>query len=380
MGGGGAVFEDGVEEGLVVGDGVEALLDGFEESDNGIGNGVFEGAVLGALELGFECGDGGIGGGGKDSEEVGNARFVVGAADIGAGVGDSGANFLADDSGGIEEEKAAGLIGVRLRHFAGGILERFDAGGGFGDIDIRHFKGVGISGIELNGEVAAEFDMLFLVFADGDAIGVVEEDIGGHEDGIKQQACADEVCVAALRFILKLGHAFELAERAEAAEDPCEFIVADDVALGEQVAFGGIEAAGDVHCEGTVRGLAQFGGFIGEGDCVLIDDTEKALKVIDERTPIGDGAEKVAEVEVAGGLSAGEDSGFHGGVAGSVVGEDVLECLAVALAGLGDDIGGQARARGRFIPCDGFEKIADKLLIERGLRASGLEIGGGPKA
>jgi hypothetical protein len=42
--------------------------------------------------------------------------------------------------------------------------------------------------IESYGEVAGEFEMLCLVFADGDVRGVVEKDVGGLEDGVGEEA------------------------------------------------------------------------------------------------------------------------------------------------------------------------------------------------
>jgi hypothetical protein len=49
--------------------------------------------------------------------------------------------------------------------------------------------------VESYGEVAGKFEMLCLVFADGDVRGIVEKDVGGLEDGIGEEAEFESVFV-----------------------------------------------------------------------------------------------------------------------------------------------------------------------------------------
>ena len=72
--------------------------------------------------------------------------------------------------------------------------------GGFGD-----GESVAEAAIEALGEVAGEFEVLELVFADGDEGGVVEENVGRHEDGVVEDANVGAVLAFGLFF--ELGHA-----------------------------------------------------------------------------------------------------------------------------------------------------------------------------
>lgn len=56
--------------------------------------------------------------------------------------------------------------------------------------------------------------MLLLVFTDRDLVGVVEEDVGGHEGWVSEEADADEFF--AFGFVFILGHAVELTDGAVA--------------------------------------------------------------------------------------------------------------------------------------------------------------------
>lgn len=42
--------------------------------------------------------------------------------------------------------------------------------------------------VKADGQLTREFEVLGLVFTDGDVCGVVEEDVGGLEDGVGEEA------------------------------------------------------------------------------------------------------------------------------------------------------------------------------------------------
>ena len=144
--------------------------------------------------------------------------------------------------------------------------------------------------------------MLLLVFADGDDVGVVKENICRHQHGIEEQTGVDGDLF--LRLVLKLRHAFELAERADAGEHPREFVVAVNVALNEEVALFGIESASHVLREAGIGVFAEFGGNFRERDGVLVGYEEIAFVIILHGAPIAHCAEIVPEVEPSRGLSS----------------------------------------------------------------------------
>src|SRR6185437_1082739 len=56
----------------------------------------------------------------------------------------------------------------------------------------------------------------------------------------------------------------------------------------------------------------QNGGLLKNGDGVQVDDAEDALVIVLNPDPILEGAQLVADVQIAGRLHPGEDSCFHG--------------------------------------------------------------------
>ena len=86
-------------------------------------------------------------------------------------------------------------------------------------------------------------------------------------------------------------------------------LVEDDVLLG-------IDARRD-HGGGHFAGIGdQFLRVLPHGDRMHVDDAENALEVVLEGNPVADCAEIVAEMEVAGGLNAGEDAAHEFGPLG----------------------------------------------------------------
>ena len=152
--------------------------------------------------------------------------------------------------------------------------------------------------------------MLSLVFADGYAVGVVEEDVGCHEHGIAEQTGIDAgLCPGAgvgelylaggVRLLvlvhletelgdlfLELRHALELAYGREAGENPGKLGVSGDVRLGELVTFFGIETASDVLGDALEHVAPKVGRLVGDGDGVHVDNAEIALEVVQHGGPI----------------------------------------------------------------------------------------------
>ncbi len=86
--------------------------------------------------------------------------------------------------------------------------------------------------VEAHGEVTGQLHVLALVVADGHLVGVVQQDVGGHQRRVGEQPGGDELGPVAL--VLELGHAPQLADRCGALEDPRQLGVLGHVALHEQ--------------------------------------------------------------------------------------------------------------------------------------------------
>ena len=140
-----------------------------------------------------------------------------------------------------------------------GVLQIHDARPDRGEGRLRDDERVAEGVVEPDRDVARQLDVLALVVADGDLVGVVEEDVGGHQHRIVEEADAHELL--ALGLLLELRHPPQLAERRGAVEDPRELGVGPNVALDEQQGAVGIEAGGhQPHRHAAGRGRSARAG------------------------------------------------------------------------------------------------------------------------
>ena len=173
----------------------------------------------------------------------------------------------------------------------------------------------------------------WLVLAHGDEVGVVKQDVRGHQHGVAEQTGVDRglspgpfvgkldlavgrVGLGGLEaefggLVLELGHALELPDGGQAGQHPGEFGVPDNVRLEELVAFVGIKTAGNVLGHALVGVLPENRGFGGRGDGVQIDDPEVAFVPVEHFRPVAHRSEVVAQGEIARGLGAGQDDRFR---------------------------------------------------------------------
>src|SRR5581483_11241400 len=143
-------------------------------------------------------------------------RANVGIAGIGAadarGVRDHGLQLGAYFGFGIAEENA---VAVGLRHLAavgagklgGGREQRLGLGE---DVVAVRIGGGGadfarVELVETAGDFAADFEVRDLVFADRDVLRLVDEDVGGHENGVAEESKRAEVLVVNVLALLFVG-------------------------------------------------------------------------------------------------------------------------------------------------------------------------------
>jgi len=161
--------------------------------------------------------------------------------------------------------------------------------------------------VELLRDVARQFEVLLLVFADRHMGGAIEQDVGRHQHRIVVQADRRVLAVLA-GFFLELGHAVEPADPCDAIEDPGQFGVAGDLALVEHDVLLRVDAAGN-------KGRGDLAGVAGEfqratphrdalRDRVHVDHAIDAVVAFLQLDEIDDRAEVIAEMQIAGRLDA----------------------------------------------------------------------------
>jgi segregation and condensation protein A len=162
--------------------------------------------------------------------------------------------------------------------------------------------------VEANCGVAGDLDVLSLILADRDVIGVVEEDVGGLEGRVGEQPTADEVLLALGRLVFELGHPRQFAVAHGALHDPAELIVFEHMALGEDGRHVGVEADGEQHRSGAQGRSTHLTRFVGDREGMEVDHSVERIGTVLTVDPIAQCSEVVAEVQVAGGLDTRQHS------------------------------------------------------------------------
>ena len=132
-------------------------------------------------------------------------------------------NLLFNGFGIVQQIDTRVGIRVALAHLLRWIIQRHDTRAHLANLVLRDDEDLlAVVRVEALRQVAREFDVLSLVVAHRDVMGLVQQDVAGHQDGVTQQACGDAIQVLA-RFRLELRHPVQPAERREALHDPAGF-------------------------------------------------------------------------------------------------------------------------------------------------------------
>ena len=246
---------------------------------------------------------------GQDFEEIGNAglgRAVE--SNVGVGVGDGALELLHDDCRFVEEVDDSGVPRTRLRHLGRRVLEVGDLGSGLRGDHSRDDERLAEAGVEAFGDVAGDLDVLALILADGNVVGVVEQDVGCLESGIGEQSGRDEVGLALGRLVLELGHSAEFSVGDGAFHDPTQLGVLGNVALHEDGGDIGVETHGEKGRSQFESALADDPGPVGDRQSVEIDDAVERVAFVLARDPVPQSTQIVPEMDRTSGLDARQDT------------------------------------------------------------------------
>jgi hypothetical protein len=157
--------------------------------------------------------------------------------------------------------------------------------------------------------VARQLEVLTLVVADRHPVGLVEEDVAGHQHGVREEPRRDELALVGL--VLELRHPPELPVAGDRGEQPTRLGVRRDVALCEHRRSFRVEPGREQHREQVERPVVQVVRVVLDRDRVEIDDAEERLAELLCVCVLAEAADVVAEVLVARRLDAAED--LHAG-------------------------------------------------------------------
>ncbi len=165
--------------------------------------------------------------------------------------------------------------------------------------------------IELRRDVARHLEVLLLIASDGDLVRVVDEDVGGHEHRVREEACIGR---EPFRDLVLVGRrALEEPHRRDGEENPEELGDLGNVGLAKErhVRVRWIEAEREVVERDVARQLAELVGVTHGGQRVEVRDEDEALVARRLKLEkLRNRAEVIAEVDLARGLDAGKNT--HG--------------------------------------------------------------------
>ncbi len=279
-----------------------------------VGQALFEVGKLLAAEFFADVFDPEVGERRVDAHQVGGfgpAVEFLRARGQRIGIGFCLADFFGDELGVIGHGDTGHVRRVRLAHFGRAVTERHHPCRGAEDqrLDDREEIDAEIV-VELLCDVADQFKVLFLVFADGHVGAFVQQDVGGHQVRVGIEADGGVFLVLAGLF-LELGHAVEPPQAGHAIEDPGQLRVAGHLALVEDDVALGVDAGGQ-HRGGDVPGVGfQLFRVLPDGDGVQVDDAEQAFVIVLQPHPVANGAQVIAEMQITRRLHAGKNT-LHG--------------------------------------------------------------------
>jgi hypothetical protein len=237
-------------------------------------------------------------------EIPGLAAGVV--ADVRAGVRDGASDLLPDRVGRVEHQDCALRGARRRRHLLFGLLQVHDPATSLCEAAVRELERLPVAAVEALGDVACELQVLLLVVSDRDQIGLVEQDVSGHQYRVGEEASGDEVVL--LRLLLELGHPAQLAVARDRAQQPSGLGVRGDMALDEDGRAVRVDSSCEQHCSEVERRVAQLVRVVGDRDRVQVDDAEEGFALLLRGRVLAEAARVVAELLRAGGLDAAEDA------------------------------------------------------------------------
>ena len=193
---------------------------------------------------------------------------------------------------------------LRLGHLGDTIQPQHPPPGPDQRIGLR--KQLAVSGVPPAGDLTRQLQVLALVLAHGDEVRPVQQDVGGLQDGVVQEAGAH--ALDPLRLLLELGHPLEITQGRHRVEEPRELGVLRDVRLNEQRAAVRLQSARDEGDGQVQHPPVQLLGLVGDRDGVEVHDAVDALVALRQLHPVLDRPEVVPQVDVSGRLNAAEYS------------------------------------------------------------------------
>ena len=163
--------------------------------------------------------------------------------------------------------------------------------------------------IETARDLARELNVGHLIVAYRNAVGAIDQDIGGLQQRIAKKAISRQILVRQLFLLVLVGrYALQPAQRRHHRQQQMQFGVLRHLGLDEDGRLRWIDAGSQPIDDHVVRvGGDRARLVIGRGQRMPVGDEEQAGVLVLEFDPVGKHAMIVAKVETPGGAHAGEN-------------------------------------------------------------------------
>ena len=161
--------------------------------------------------------------------------------------------------------------------------------------------------IKLRGNIAGEFQMLFLIFADGNMGAFERENICGLQNGICIEPNRGALRIFA-HLIFILGHTVEPSDARDAVKIPRELTMCPHRGLCIDNRFFRVDACRKISRRNFARLIGELGRVLRDRDGVQIDNTKDAIFFMLQTREFFQRAEVIPKVQRARGLHTRKDA------------------------------------------------------------------------
>ena len=146
--------------------------------------------------------------------------------------------------------------------------------------------------------------MLHLILADRDEVGAIDENVSGHQNGIREKTHAG--LDSLFDFFLVGDGAFQQTNVGDRAENPCQLSDFGHIGLAEEIALVRIESQGEIIQGHIPRIIAEHLGVLDGRQGMVVSNKEKAQAFGLQGDVLLDRPKIIAQVEFARRLNAAQ--------------------------------------------------------------------------
>ena len=213
-------------------------------------------------------------------------------------------NLLADRVGRVQQADGVARPCRRLAHLLLRIVEAHDARADGGQPRLRHRERLAVQRVEALRDVARQFQVLRLIVAHRHDVGLIQQNVGGHQHrdtAAGRRRSVSCACDLALYCVIRSSQPTGVTQVSIQASSACS--ATDDCTTSEECL--GSMPMRQQHPGQLLNLGAQLLGILINRDRMQVDDAVDAIVVILDLDPVLQRPQIISDVRAAGRLNAG---------------------------------------------------------------------------